>query len=71
LQVGDYGTARESLLQATSLDPMLASGHYHLGLLWAALDDYQKAQEAFARAVDLDTTGELLPLVERAMGEIP
>lgn len=71
IQVGDYETARESLLRATFLDPMLASGHYHLGLLWVALDEYQKAQEAFARAVDLDTTGELLPLVERAMGEIP
>ncbi|MCP4543586.1 MAG: tetratricopeptide repeat protein [Chloroflexi bacterium] len=71
LQVGDYGTARDSLLQAVSLDPMLASGHYHLGLLWTAQADYQKAQEAFARALDLDSTGELLPLVERAVGEFP
>jgi hypothetical protein len=39
--------------------------------LWAAQSEYQKAQGAFTRALDLDTTGELLPLVERAMNEIP
>jgi Flp pilus assembly protein TadD len=71
LQVGSYDTARDSLLQAASLDPMLASTHYHLGLLWAAQSEYQKAQGAFIRALDLDTTGELLPFVERAMNEIP
>jgi tetratricopeptide (TPR) repeat protein len=71
LQVGDYDTAQDSLLRAASLDPTLASAHYHLGLLWTALDTYQEARDAFTHALDLDTTGELAPLVERAIGEIP
>jgi len=71
LQVGDYAAARDSLRQAISLDPTLASAHYHLGLLWLAQGARSRAQEAFIRAVDLDTTGELVPLVERALGEAP
>jgi tetratricopeptide (TPR) repeat protein len=67
-QIGDYGTARDSLLQAISIDPALAPAHYHLGLLWAAQGAHQEAQDAFVRALDLDTTGELVPLVEREMG---
>ena len=71
LQVGDYDTARDSLLQAASLDPTLALAHYHLGLLWVALGEYREAKEAFTRALDLDTTGELTPLVERALAQVP
>ena len=63
-QAGDYGTARASLLRAIALDPALAVAHYHLGRLWAAQGAAQQAREAFARALDLDTTGELAPLVE-------
>jgi len=66
-QAGDFSTAQASLLQATALDPALATAHYHLGLLWKAEGAHQKAQEAFIRALDLDTTGELVPLVERVM----
>jgi len=61
-QVGDYGTAQDSLLRAISLDPALAAAHYHLGLLWAAQGMDRKAQESFTRALDLDTTGDLVPL---------
>ena len=71
LQVGDYSIAQESLLEAISLDPALASAYYHLGLLWDARGDHQKAREVFTIALDLDTTGELAPLIERAMGEVP
>ena len=71
LQAGDYDTAQSSLLEAVSLDPTLASAHYHLGVLWAAQGAGQEARDAFIRALDLDTTGELAPLVERAMREIP
>ncbi|MDY6874596.1 MAG: tetratricopeptide repeat protein [Chloroflexota bacterium] len=70
-QVGDYDTAESSLLRAISLDPMLALAHYHLGRLRAAQGAHQEAQEPLIRALDLDTTGELGPLVERAMEEIP
>ena len=52
------------LLRAVALDPALAVAHYHLGRLWAAQGAVQQAREAFARALDLDTTGELAPLVE-------
>jgi tetratricopeptide (TPR) repeat protein len=71
LQVGDYDAARESLMHALSIDPALASAHYHLGLLWTGLGAHQEARDAFARALDLDTTGELIPLVERALSQIP
>ena len=70
-QVGDYDTAESSLWRAISLDPALAAAHYHLGRLWAAQGAHQKAREAFIRALDLDTTGELVPPVERALGELP
>jgi len=68
LQTGDYETAHDSLLQAISLDPELPSAYYHLGLLWTAQEEHQKAQTAFTRALDLDTTGELIPLIEQATG---
>ena len=63
--------ARESLTQAVLLDPALPSAHYHLGWLWAAQGDRQRAREALTRALDLDTSGALAPLVERAMAEVP
>jgi len=68
-QAGNYGGAQYRLKQALALDPTLASAHYHLGRLWAAQGEQKKAQEAYIRALDLDTTGELGPLVERAMAE--
>ena len=70
-QVGDYDTARDSLVRATLLDPALASAHYHLGRLWAAQGAYQDARDAYTRALDLDTTGALVPFVRRAMEEVP
>jgi tetratricopeptide (TPR) repeat protein len=66
-QVGDYEQAEESLRRAIALDPALAAAHYHLGLLWSVRGLYQDAREAFGRALDLDTTGELVPFIERTM----
>jgi len=71
LQVGDYDAAQESLQQALSLDPALAEAHYHLGLLWTALGADHKVRGAFIRALDLDTSGDLVPLVERALEALP
>lgn len=65
-QVGDYETARQHLHRAIELDPGMASAHYHLGLLERAQGHSQQAQEAFTRAIDLDTTGRFIALVERA-----
>jgi tetratricopeptide (TPR) repeat protein len=70
-QAGDYDTAQDSLLQATLLDPTLASAQYHLGRLWAVQGAHQEAREAFIKALDLDTTGALILLVQRAMDEMP
>ncbi len=70
-QAADYSAAQESLLEAIALDPTLASTYYHLGRLWSAQGMQQKAQEAYLRALDLNTTGELVPLVEQAMGGLP
>ncbi len=71
LQVGDYDTAEQSFQQAVALDPTLAVAHYHLGLLHAAQGAQAEARQAFARAVDLDKSGELAPLVERAVRDLP
>jgi tetratricopeptide (TPR) repeat protein len=70
-QAGDRDIALDRLLQALDLDPTLASAHYHLGVLLDEQGDTQGAQEAFARAIDFDTTGAFIPLVERAMGKMP
>lgn len=70
-QAGDYGGAEENLARAVSLDPALTSAYYHLGLLRMAQGASQEAREAFVRALDLDTTGDLGSLVERAMREVP
>jgi tetratricopeptide (TPR) repeat protein len=70
-QAGDQAAALDRLSQALDLDPTLASAHYHLGVLLDERGDTRGAQEAFVRAIDLDTTGEFVPLVERAMGKMP
>lgn len=72
LQMGNDELAEESLLRALALDSSLASAHYHLGLVYRLRGDQVAAQEAFARALDLDTIGDLTPLIERAMaGAMP
>lgn len=65
-QTGRYETAESHLQRAIALDASLAPAYYHLGLLRSAQGRESEANEAFDRAVDLDTTGELIPLVERA-----
>ena len=66
LQVGEYDLAREHFQQAIDLDPGLAWAYYHWGLLELAEGNQEKAEAAFVRALDLDTSGALIPLVERA-----
>jgi hypothetical protein len=57
-------------MRAAALDPGMAAAHYHLGRLWAIQGAHDDAQQSFIRALDLDTTGALAPLVERALDEI-
>ncbi len=66
LQMDQYATAREHLTRALELDPTLAAAYYHLGLLHRTEGKTEQAREAFIRARDLDTTGALTPLIERA-----
>jgi tetratricopeptide (TPR) repeat protein len=63
---GDHEAARSSLMTALALDPQLAWAHYRLGLLHRAEGERELAARAFQRAIDLDTSGEILPLVEKA-----
>jgi tetratricopeptide (TPR) repeat protein len=70
LQADDYDTAYASLNQAIALDSGLASAHYHMGLLLVARGDSERAYEAFVRALDLDITGTLTPLVDRAVAKL-
>ncbi len=66
LQVGDYDTAADYLRRAIELDAGLASAYYHVGLLERGRGHPELAQEAFTRAIDLDTTGRFTSLVTRA-----
>jgi Flp pilus assembly protein TadD len=68
-QLGDYGMAEEHLRRALELDPQLPSAHYHLGLLRGDQGRRDEAEKAFTRAIDLDTTGEFVLLVERALAD--
>jgi tetratricopeptide (TPR) repeat protein len=75
LQAGDYEAAAGFLQQALTLDPHLASAYYRLGLLHQARGAGEgavgaAAQEAFIRALDLDTSGALRPHIERALDEL-
>ncbi len=66
LQLGRYAAAERYLQRAIELDPALASAHYRLGLVWSAQGKEGEVEQAFDRAIDLDTTGVLVPMVERA-----
>lgn len=63
---GEYQTAEEHLERAITLDEGLASAYYHLALLRQEQGREREAHSAFDRAVDLDTSGDLVPLVARA-----
>jgi tetratricopeptide (TPR) repeat protein len=49
-----YDEARDVLEHALSLDPDLASGYLHLGIVALQTDDWQSAKEHFQLARDLD-----------------
>jgi Flp pilus assembly protein TadD len=68
-QAGDWASAEESLRRAIALEPNAALTYYHLGRLWQDLGAVQQAEQAFTRAFDLDSTGEVGLLIERATGE--
>jgi Flp pilus assembly protein TadD len=66
---GNWSSAEENLRRAIVLEPTFALAHFHLGRLWQGLGAAERAEQAFARAFDLDTTGEIGPMIERATGE--
>jgi len=67
IQSGNYQVARQHLEEALDIDPTLAEAYYHLGVLHRAQGRMVEARAAFERATDLDASGRLAPLIERAM----
>jgi len=68
---GEYDHARTSLAQALEIDPNLASAHFHMGRLLAHLGHPYEASQAYRRAGDADTDGQLTTQLERAWMELP
>ena len=58
-----YDEARDTLEHALSLDPDLAQGHLHLGIVNLQTDDWEAAKSHFQQARDLDVSG---PVGEQA-----
>jgi tetratricopeptide (TPR) repeat protein len=63
--------ARASLTQALTLNPALASAHYHLGRLNARQGRHAEAAQAYRRAADYDVEGQLAVELDRAWSELP
>jgi tetratricopeptide (TPR) repeat protein len=63
--------AEASLRHALTLDPTLASAHYHLGRLYARQGRYAAAAQAYRRARDYDLGNRLAMELERAWQELP
>ena len=53
-QSGDHDQAIRLVERAVALSPEVGRYHYHLGLALAAVQRYEAAEQAFARAQDLD-----------------
>ena len=53
-QAGDHDRAIRLVERAVTLSPAVGRYHYHLGLALAAVQRYEAAEQAFARAHDLD-----------------
>ena len=58
-----YDEAQDALEHALSLDPELAQGHLHLGIVALQMDDWEVALDHFQQARDLDVDG---PVGEQA-----
>jgi Tfp pilus assembly protein PilF len=65
---GDLPQARLHLLSALVLDPQQASTYFHLGELYARQGWPEMAAAAWARAVDLDTEGDIRPRALARLG---
>jgi tetratricopeptide (TPR) repeat protein len=63
--------AEASLNQALSLDPSLASAHYHLGRLYARQGHYAQAIQAYHLADGYDVYGQLAAELDRAWSDLP
>jgi tetratricopeptide (TPR) repeat protein len=63
--------AQASLTQALTLDPTLASAHYHLGRLHARQDRYAEALRDYLRAANFDKNGQLTAQLDRSIAELP
>jgi tetratricopeptide (TPR) repeat protein len=71
LLTGEDELARDSLTQALTLDPRLASAHYHLGRLNARQGRHAQASRDYYRAANYDAAGQMTAQLERAWEELP
>jgi tetratricopeptide (TPR) repeat protein len=69
--VGNLRVADRLLWQALSMDPGLASAHYHRGLVQLALGDLTSAVESLGRAQALDPSGRIGDLAGRSLANLP
>ena len=65
------GQGEQVLLQALALEPNLASAHFHLGSLYARIDQTDLARHHLRRAADLDTTGYYRQRAQLLNAELP
>jgi tetratricopeptide (TPR) repeat protein len=57
LLLQQYNEAQDSLEHALNLDPELASGYFHLGILAMQLDEWDSGRDYLLQARDLDKIG--------------
>ena len=69
--VGNLRVAERLLWRALSMDPGLASAHYHRGLVQLALGDLASAVDSLRRAQALDPGGRIGDLAERSLANLP
>ena len=55
--LGRYDQAQDALEHALRLDPALAQGHLHLGIVAMQTDDWESARDHLRQARDLDPDG--------------
>jgi Flp pilus assembly protein TadD len=69
--LGNLRVADRLLWQALSMDPDLASAHYHRGLVQLALGDLAAAVDSLGRAQALDPGGRIGDLAGRSLANLP
>lgn len=67
---GRLRAARDSFEQATTLDPLMADAHYHLGLAAIQLSEFERTVEAWRTYLRLAKAGDRRTFVEDALSKL-